>query len=370
MLHRNPELSGKEDSTSITIQEYITEYEPDRLVTNLGGKGIAAEFTGSDPGPRILLRCDMDALPINETMDIPHRSVTSGISHKCGHDGHMTIMMGVAARLHKTPPEKGSVVLLFQPAEETGEGARKVVADSKFKDIEPNIIFALHNLPGFQMGSIILKNGVFASASRGVVVELTGVSSHASEPNMGKSPALAVAQLIEAFTSLSQTPFPNENAALVTVIHARVGNRDFGTTPGEGCVMATLRARSTKAMNILSKRAEGMAETIADTFQLDCRISWTQEFPVSINSGKAVNTVLTAAKNLDLRIIQPDVPFPWSEDFGHFTKKYPGALFGIGAGTGTPVLHSPMYDFPDELIEVGVEISIEIIKELLNPTTA
>jgi amidohydrolase len=308
----------------------------------------------------------MDALPINETMDIPHRSVTSGISHKCGHDGHMTILMGVAARLHRTPPSKGSVVLLFQPAEETGEGARRVITDSKFVNIEPDFAFALHNLPGFPMGSIILRDGVFASASRGIVVELTGVSSHASEPDLGKSPALAIAQMIEAFTSISQTPLSMDDAAFATVIHARVGERAFGTSPGEGCVMATLRARSIKSMNTISERAEEIADAIAKTHKLECRISWTNEFPITINSGKAVNKVLTAAKNLDLRIIQPDVPFPWSEDFGHFTMKYPGALFGIGAGTDTPALHSPMYDFPDELIAGGVDIFIEIINELLN----
>ncbi len=366
LLHRNPDISGMEDFTSTAILNRITGYKPDRLVTNLGGKGIAAEFTGSDMGPRILLRCDMDALPINETMDIPHRSVTTGVSHKCGHDGHMAIMMGVAARLHKTPPAKGSVVLLFQPSEETGDGARKVIADSKFKDIEPDIVFAMHNLPGFPMGSIIMKNGVFASASSGIVVELTGVSAHASEPHLGNSPALAVAQIIEAFNDISRSKVPMDKTAMATVIHARVGEKAFGTSPGKGCVMATLRACSIEAMNFISRRAEETAETIAKAHKLDCRISWTQDFPVTINSGKAVNTVRAAAENLGLEILQPDAPFPWSEDFGHFTQTYPGTLFGIGAGIDAPPLHNPLYDFPDELIPGGVDIFIGIIKELLN----
>lgn len=366
-LHKNPELSGMEDSTSTSLLEYINGYEPDRLITNLGGRGIAAEFTGSEPGAKILLRCDMDALPINENMDISYRSVTAGVSHKCGHDGHMAILMAVAARLHDNPPVRGSVVLLFQPSEETGEGARKVIADSKFKDIEPDIVFALHNLPGFPMGSIILRNGVFASASRGIVVKLTGSSSHASEPQMGKSPALAVAQIIEAFTDLPQSSVLTD---MVTVIHARVGEKAFGTSPGEGCVMATLRARSIEAMNAISERAEETAETVAKAHQLECSISWTNEFPITENSEKAVKTIRTAAGILGLRIIQPDIPFPWSEDFGHFTKQYPGALFGIGAGIDTPALHSPAYDFPDELIAGGATIFIEIINELLNPTTS
>lgn len=355
-----------ENSTSTTILNHITGYEPNRLITSLGGNGIAAEFTGSEQGPRILLRCDMDALPINEIMDIPHNSITDGVSHKCGHDGHMTIMMGVAARLHENHPARGSIVLLFQPAEETGEGALRVITDSKFVDIEPDFAFALHNLPGFPLGSIILKNGVFASASRGIVVELTGVPSHASEPHMGRNPALAVAQLIEAFTNLSQTPVSSDDPAMATVIHARVGERAFGTSPSEGCVMATLRARSTETMDTISERAEEIADAIAKTHKLECRISWTNEFPVTNNSEEAVNAIRTAAGNLGLKIVRPVASFPWSEDFSHFTMKYPGALFGIGAGTGTPALHSPQYDFPDELIAEGVDIFIEIINELLN----
>ncbi len=305
----------------------------------------------------------MDALPINEDIDIPHRSVIDGVSHKCGHDGHMAILMGVAARLRKHPPARGSVVLLFQPAEETGEGARSVINDSKFKEIEPDFVFALHNLPGFPMGSIILKDGAFASASRGITVELTGTPAHASEPEKGRSPTLAVAQIIEAFTSIHQ---PSVSMGMVTVIHARVGERDFGTSPGEGCVLATLRTRGTEAMHIISRRTEEIAETIAETYKLECRISWSDEFPVTENSKTAVNTIRTAAGNLGLRIVQPDAPFPWSEDFGHFTKKYPGALFGAGAGIDAPSLHSPEYDFPDELISVGVDIFTEIINELLN----
>lgn len=308
----------------------------------------------------------MDALPINEVMDIPHRSVIDGVSHKCGHDGHMAILMGVAARLRRHPPVRGSVVLLFQPAEETGKGACTVITDSRFKDIEPDFVFALHNLPGFPMGSIILKNGIFASASRGITVELSGTSSHASEPQKGRSPALAVARIIETFTNLPRSSVSMNDTALVTVIHARVGKRAFGISPGNGCVLAALRTCGTEAMNIISRRIEEIAEAIAETHKLECRISWTDEFPVTENSEIAVNTVQSAAGNLGLRTVQPDAPFPWSEDFGHFTKKYPGALFGIGAGIDTPALHSAEYDFPDELIPIGIEIFTEIINELLN----
>lgn len=365
MLHRNPELSGRENATSEAIEEYITAYEPDSLVTGLGGRGIAAVFKGTDSGPAILLRCDMDALPINDITDLSYGSVTAGVSHKCGHDGHMAILLGVAAGLRENPLSHGSVILLFQPAEETGKGAQEVLSDVNFASIEPDIVFALHNLPGFPMGNIIVKRGVFASASKGIIVEMTGASSHAAEPHLGRSPALAVAQIIEAFSSLPQSSVSMNEGAKVTVIHARVGERAFGTSPGNGSVMATLRTHSTQTMNILAGKAERAAVNIASAHELDCDISWTEEFPVTVNSEEAVNTVLTAAENTGLETIQQDDPFPWSEDFGHFTQKYPGALFGIGAGTDTSALHSPMYDFPDALLSDGVGIFSGIIDHLL-----
>ena len=362
-LHRNPELSGFENSTASAIRDYITAYEPDNLITGLGGKGIAAEFKAAEPGPRILLRCDMDALPMNENLDTPYSSVTDGVSHKCGHDGHIAILMGVAARLHEHPPVRGSIVLLFQPAEETGEGASRVISDSKFKDIEPDFVFALHNLPGFPQGSIVLKSGAFSSASRGITIELTGASSHASEPEKGNSPAMAVAQIIEAFASLSK---PSISNGMITVTHVRVGSQTYGTSPGEGCILAVLRTRTTEEMINFSRKAEEVARTIASDSKLEYRISWTDDFPVTENSGKAVDVIRSAAGKLGLRIVKPDTPFPWSEDFGHFTKKFSGALFGIGAGTDTPALHSFEYDFPDELIPLGVTFFIEIVNELLN----
>ena len=130
--------------------------------------------------------------------------------------------------------------------------------------------------------------------------------------------------------------------------------------------MAVLRTLGTEEMNGISRRVQEMAEFIAETNNLECRISWTDEFPVTENSAEAVSTVLSAAGNLGLRIVQPDDPFPWSEDFGHFTKNYPGALFGLGTGDEAPALHSPEFDFPDELIPTGVKILIEIINILLN----
>ncbi len=361
-LHSIPELSGKESATAEYLRAFLQSCNPDNLITELGGTGIAAVYNGPITGSRILLRCDMDALPVNEESNLPYSSAISGVSHKCGHDGHMAIMAGVANWLSENRPTSGSVVLLFQPAEETGKGAIRVLKDPQFQEILPDFVFALHNLPGFPIGSIILRTGIFASASRGMIIDLSGSSSHASEPHLGRSPAIATARIIQIFNDVPAFDGSMNRSAKITVTHVRIGKPAFGTSPGKGRLMATLRADNVEAMKTLSQWSENNAREIADSCDLDVQITRTEEFPVTENSVKAVDSVRTAAEHLGLEIYQPDNPFPWSEDFGHFTMSYPGALFGIGAGIHSPALHSPEYDFPDELITTGVDIFKRIIE--------
>ena len=148
-LHRHPGLSGQEEKTSATIERYFIALKPDRVYRNIGGNGIAFEFSGSKPGKTLMLRADLDALPIPESKKLPWASENPGVSHKCGHDGHMTILCGVAELISLDRPEEGRVILLFQPAEETGTGAAKVISDNQFPAMKPDYVFGLHNLPGF-----------------------------------------------------------------------------------------------------------------------------------------------------------------------------------------------------------------------------
>ncbi len=204
-LHRNPELSGKEKNTSDKINNFIGRFYPDEIITELGGHGLAFIFKGKEKGKTILFRSELDALPISEQNDFEYKSSIENVSHKCGHDGHMTILSGFASLLNDNKPAKGKVVLLFQPAEETGEGAAKVLEDKKFEQIKPDYVFALHNLPGYPAGSVVIKNGTFASASKGMIIKLHGKTSHASEPENGITPTPAVASIIQ------KLPFiPNE----------------------------------------------------------------------------------------------------------------------------------------------------------------
>lgn len=364
-LHSLAEPSHGEEATAEELRRFLSSLQTGSLTTGLGGHGIALSVAGGEPGPRILVRADMDALPIEDRIDAGYASETPGVGHKCGHDGHMAILCGVARRLAARPPARGEAVLLFQPAEETGEGAALVLADPGFARIAPDCAIALHNLPGFPRGSVIARAGCFASASRGMVIGLRGESAHAAEPHQARSPALAVSGLIASISSLPQTALPLDMPAKATVIHARLGSEAFGTTPGEAEVMATLRTYSDEAMELLASAAERLAASAAEPEGLEVSVGWKQDFPATVNSGPAIGTVRCCAESLGLDVVAPDAPFPWSEDFGHFTARFGGALFGLGAGEDHPPLHNSGYDFPDRLLPVGVDLLEAVVRRTL-----
>ena len=361
VLHRQAELSGHEVETEKILLNFLSEEKADTLLSGIAGHGILAVFHGRKTGKTILLRCDTDAIPVNEEIDIPYCSQTSGVSHKCGHDGHMTILAGVAQHLTRHPLDRGTVLLLFQPGEETGTGARAVLADPAFQKYTPDMVFALHNLPGYPAGSVVTADGSFASASRGMIIHLKGRSSHAAEPEKGISPAPSVAELIAGFQKLE-----NIGAGeLVTVTHISMGMPSLGVSPENAVVMAVLRAPSKKLMDSLASRAEVSVRDISQRAGLKLSLEWQEEFPATENDPVTTALIRRAAANCGMHIISLDRPFLWSEDFGHFTEAFTGALFGLGSGTECPALHSSLYDFPEQITGIGVQLFVELLETAL-----
>ncbi|PSN12075.1 amidohydrolase, partial [filamentous cyanobacterium CCP5] len=315
-LHQHPELSGEEVNTAQRVKQFISRYEPSQIIANLGGHGVAAVYKGAEPGPTAMIRADLDALPIQETSHFPHRSQQPNTAHLCGHDGHATIVAGLASWLQQHPPDRGQVVLLFQPAEETGAGAYQVTQAAEFDAIRPDYVFALHNLPRYPFGQVLLCPTGFAAASTGIIIRLQGKPSHAAHPEDGRSPALAMAQLVTDITQLPKLQ-DFQDFVLTTVIHARLGEIAFGTTPGEAEVMATLRSYRDDDMAILTQKVESMAQAIAIAADLQVDISYTETFPATRNHPEATDIVKQAAIacGYDYRIA--DSPFRWSEDFGY-----------------------------------------------------
>ncbi|HUX53910.1 MAG TPA: amidohydrolase [Williamwhitmania sp.] len=364
-LHKNPELSNQESGTALRLKFFLSRYRPDELVQNVGGEGLLAVYNGLEPGPTVLFRADMDALPITEINKLPYSSSKKGVGHMCGHDGHMTILSGLAMQLHSKPPQRGRAMLLFQPAEETGEGAARALADMIRQGYSPDYAFALHNMPRYPLGSLLLSREVFAAASKGLVVKLTGHSSHAAEPEKGISPALAVARTIEGLIHLSKSAPGFEDYILLTVIYARLGEIAFGTTPGYAEVMATLRSFKNEDMALLTKLSEEIVRKVAAEQHLKADISYVEEFPAAVNSSDAIAYVEKAANQASIPIVELVKPNGWSEDFAHFCLHCKSAIFGLGSGVDHPELHRPDYDFPDEIIEPGVNLFHGIVRQLL-----
>ena len=365
-LHQHPEVSGNEKETAKCILSFLSKYPPQEIISNLGGQGIVAIYKGKEAGKSILFRCELDALPIQEINSFDYKSINEGVSHKCGHDGHMAILCGLAKTLYEKPLEKGNILLLFQPAEEDGNGAKNVIIDPKFATIKPDFVFALHNLPGYKKHQVVVKENTFTCAVNSIIIELQGKTSHAGEPENGINPALAIAEIISAFNSKINTDLTSDAYCLVTPIHINMGEKAYGVSAGYGEIHFTIRSNNNDQMKIIEKEFAEYVLQITSKFKLDTKISWTQSFHANENNTEAINYVRKASSQLNLNILEKELPFTFGEDFGIFTQHFKGAMFGIGSGENTPSLHNPDYDFPDELIPTGTQLFHQIIKEVTN----
>ncbi|MEX0771334.1 MAG: amidohydrolase [Balneolaceae bacterium] len=362
-LHRHPEISGEEASTASYIVSELKKTQPVKVYQNIGGQGVAAVYGDLNGSPKVMLRSELDALPITEKSGQKYSSVNEGVSHACGHDGHMTVMIGVARFLRDYRPEKGCVILLFQPSEETGKGAGRILNDPVFRKLEPERSYAFHNLPGLSKGKLYTRTGTFASASVGLRCELTGVSSHAAYPEQGINPAGAVSDLIGFVETLGVRELEDEDYSIATPTYIQLGEKAFGISPGRAEVGITLRAARDEKIEEMKKDISKKCRQLSDLHQLKVNISVNEPFSATINSEKCIEMVKRAAKNSGIEVVELPHAFPWSEDFGHFASVSEVALFGIGAGEGHPHLHSEEYDFEDDILPAAIQLFVNTIKE-------
>ncbi|HET8809630.1 MAG TPA: amidohydrolase [Flavobacteriaceae bacterium] len=355
-LHSEPELSGKEKHTAEKITSELKKTHPSKIITNLGGTGVAAIFNGKSDGKTIMFRAELDALPIQETNTFEHASKTKGVSHKCGHDGHATILIGLAKKIVENPIKKGKVILLFQPAEENGAGAKAVLEDPKFSEIKPDFIFALHNVPGFKKGEIVCKTGTFTPSVSSIAIELQGKTAHAAEPENGFNPDGTISELISSIKNLAIPDEKSDDFTVITTVYANLGSKNYGISAGKGEVHFTVRCWTPDKLEAVKKEIVRLVGEIAKKHHLKPSTEWIYEFSANKNDETAFSTIKKAALQNDFDFLEKATPFKWGEDFGLFTQHFKGAMFGLGAGEKTPALHNPDYDFPDELIPYGVKM--------------
>jgi amidohydrolase len=365
-LHRHPELSGAEGKTAARVGALLAHTRPDQIIPHLGGHGIAAVWNAPQPGPTVLFRAELDALPIFETATHDHISLSPGIAHLCGHEGHTVTLLALARLIHRAPPQKGRVILMFQPAEETGAGARAVMRDPAFAPFKPDHAYSLHNMPGLPFGHARLTDGVFSCASRGLKITLTGRTAHASQPDTGVSPAHAMADLIPALMALAPVGPMTPDFRLVTICHARLGDPAFGVAPGLAEIMVTLRTRTDGPMAELESKALDLIHRIAARDGLGVAIETHDVFTATVNTPKAAAHMAKALRAMNIPTTADNLPMRPSEDFGAFGDE--GAelcMILLGAGMDVAALHNPDYDFPDALIPLGARLFHHVMAEVL-----
>ncbi|MBU2976496.1 amidohydrolase [Zobellia sp. B3R18] len=364
-LHSHPELSCFEHETAKRIQRFINEHNPTEILDGIGETGFAAIYKFPKKGKSITIRCELDALPIQEENQFLHKSKYKGISHKCGHDGHMAIVSGLLFWLKKSSFSSGEVILLFQPAEENGKGAKEVVTDERFKNLNTDYVFALHNIPKEPLHNIIVINKGFSAEVQSFNVRLKGKKSHASEPENGNNPALALSNIISLLSSLEVTDPEDENFSLITPVHINMGQIAYGISPENAELHYTMRTWSGEKTTHLKSQITSVIENTCEKYELKHEIEWLEYFPASTNHTESTNYIIKAAKKNSYKITKRSYPFKFGEDFGWFSKEYKTAMFGLGAGIETPALHNSDYDFPDEIIETGINMFRSIISTIL-----
>lgn len=375
-LHEHPQTAGNEQFAHDMIVRHLQGLHPDKVYTNVGGYGVIAVWMAKDSSPSqgevpegrrgvptIAFRADTDALPIG---------------HRCGHDGHTTILLRLAELIdevfsaqcsvcsdatqdgdsqlntkHSTLNTDKNLLLLWQPAEETGTGSRAVLDSGILQQYNIVRFYGLHNLPGYPLGTVVLCPRTFAAASTGVVYHLDGRETHASTPEMGLNPGLAIAEIIDRFNRFNGQ---NGEFRQSTLICVRVGQPAFGTSAGHGEVMFTLRAFTNDEMERLIHDANSAVDEIAARHKLTVSRTLVEPFRATENNGDCVEAIEKAAEDVPLRVRYQMEPNRWSEDFAEYLLEFPGAMFGIGSGERQPELHHPDYDFPDSLVEPAARL--------------
>lgn len=349
-LHQHPELSNQEVWTKQHLMSFLQTHTSLEIIDK--GTWFYAVYRAGEGKRNLAFRADFDALPIEETIKIPHGSKYPGVSHKCGHDGHAACLAGFALEINQEGAEQ-NIYFLFQHAEETGDGALQCVSFIKENEIEE--IFAFHNMSGMPLCSVNVIDGTAHFASKGMIIHMEGTPAHASQPEDGVNPAFAMANLIQAipdFTSAEK----NKGKVLCTVIQIDVGERTFGISASQGDLLLTIRAQYETELEQLQKNLEHYALSLAHENGLKVSFSYHDVFPETVNHKESSDKIRKVCKRKVIPFIEMEQPFRASEDFGHYLKETKGAICFIGNGENYPPIHTLEYDFLDEIIETAVEL--------------
>ena len=356
-IHRHPELAFDEHRTSALVAGKLQSwgYEVER---GLGGTGVVGRLVRGDGKRQLGLRADMDALPIDEATGLPHASCHEGVMHACGHDGHTAMLLAAAQHLAQRGGFSGTLNLIFQPAEEGGGGALRMMADGLFEKYPCDAIFAMHNMPGVPQGRLVLREGAAMASSDYATVTLTGVGGHGAMPHRAVDPVVAAASIVMALQSVVSRNIDPLQMAVVTVgaLHAGKANN---VIPQSATLEISVRSLDREVRTRLEQRIKALITAQAESFEVTAQIDWRPGYAVLVNTpgetafAREVALELVGADRVTLQ--GPAVP--GSEDFAFMLERVPGSYLLIGNGDGDSagacMVHNPGYDFNDANLPIG-----------------
>jgi len=366
-LHAHAETAFEEKVTS----EYVAGILSDlglRVHKNIGSTGIVATLSSGDNKKIIGLRADMDAINLIETGDIPHCSLNNGKMHACGHDGHMATLLGAAKLLADHKSFNGTVVFIFQPAEEPGKGAHAMINDGLFERFPMDEIYGLHNIPQLPEGTFHTRVGGIMASEDNFVIRIKGKGTHASAPHIGIDPLVIASEIILSLqTIVSRCVNPLTPAVIsCTEIHT---DGAHNAIPTNVRIMGDTRSYTPEIQELIENQMKSISEGICQMHGAKCEFEYTHEFTPTTNWEKCVKTAVEAANSVvgEENVNSNCEPLMVSEDFGAFTQKIPGCFIFLGSGkhakaTDNIPLHNSVYDYNDDILGIGAEFFVELVR--------
>ncbi len=367
-IHQHPELGFEEVRTQKLVRQWLEArgYQP----RDCAETGLVADLhPTAKAGPTIAFRADLDCLPMPEYTDLPYRSVHDGKAHKCGHDGHTTILMGLADLLATHRDDiPGNVRLLFQPAEEgvRGGGAKVMVAEGALEGVDE--CYGLHNWPGYPRGEVRVRAGSMLAQVHNFAITLTGVGGHASQPQLCIDPVIAGAHLVTALQTAVSRGLGADGGAVLSVSCFHAGDAP-NIIPEKAQLEGTIRSYFPAATERVLARFHEIVRGTAAAFGVKIEIDVETGYPVLMNNSECAAAVARVAAGLGSPVSEAELPMAGGEDFAYFAQTVPSAYFFLGAqkpGENTPVCHHPDFDFDDELIPLGISMFVGILRDRLS----
>jgi len=370
-IHQHPEMAFDEHRTSALVAEKLQAWGY-AVSTGIGGTGVVGQLVRGSSGSSIGLRADMDALPIVEATGADWSSCHHGVMHACGHDGHTAMLLAAAQALAERGGFDGTLNLIFQPAEEGGGGALKMMEDGLFERFPCDAIFAMHNMPGHPQGQLVFRSGATMASSDYATVTLTGNGGHGAMPHRATDPVVAAASVVMALQTLVSRNVDPQSAAVVTVgaLHAGQANN---VIPASARLEISVRALDPQVRRDLERRLHDVIRLQAQSFGVRAEIDWRPGYAVLVNDPEQTERALQVAlKHFPTDQVTPQGPqLTGSEDFAFMLDRVPGSYLFIGNGSdgevGACMVHNPAYDFNDDNIGTGANYWIALVQELLSP---